>query len=125
MVAKAKTRAFEESESGHGEVFPQTEEARSNKQTDIDLHLLRRSHQKQIQDEHLPTKKTDIAEVLCNVAKQQSALDIDLDVFDGNPLDYHYFMTLFHELVEKRIEDPRGRLIRLIKYTKGDLKEMI
>ena len=34
-------------------------------------------------------------------------------------------MTLFHELAEKRIEDPRGRLTRLIKYTKGDPKEMI
>ena len=34
-------------------------------------------------------------------------------------------MTLFRELVEKRSEDPRGRLTCLIKYTKGDLKEMI
>ena len=34
-------------------------------------------------------------------------------------------MTLFRELVEKRSEDPRGRLTRLIKYTKGDLKEII
>ena len=57
--------------------------------------------------------------------KQQSAPDVDLDVFDGNHLEYHYFMTLFRELVEKRSEDPRGRLTRLIKYTKGDLKEMI
>ena len=34
-------------------------------------------------------------------------------------------MTLFHELMEKRIEDPRGRLNHLINYTKGDPKEMI
>ena len=34
-------------------------------------------------------------------------------------------MTLFHKLVEKRIEDPRGRLTCLIKYNKGDPKEMI
>ena len=34
-------------------------------------------------------------------------------------------MTLFHELVEKQIDDPRGRLTRLIRYTKGDPKAMI
>ena len=34
-------------------------------------------------------------------------------------------MTLFHELVDKIIDDPRGRLTRLIKYTKGVAKEMI
>ena len=127
MVAKAKARAkvFEESESGDGKLFPQTKEARPNKQTDIDHYLQRGSHQKQILDEHLPPRKTDIVEVLCNLVKQQSVPDVDLVVFDGNPFEYHYFMTLFHELVEKRIEDPRGRLTRLIKHTKGDPKEMI
>ena len=127
MVAKAKARAkvYEESESGDGKLFPQTEEARPSKQTNIDHCFQRGNHQKLIQDKHLHPKKTDIAEVLCNLVKQQSAPDVDLDVFDGNPLEYHYFITLFHKLVEKRIEDPRGRLTRLIKYTKGDPKEMI
>ena len=46
-------------------------------------------------------------------------------MFDGNPCEYDYFMTLFHELVEKRTEDPGGRLIHLIKYTKGDPKKII
>ena len=94
------------------------------KNTYIDHYFQRGSHQKLIKDEHL-YPKNDIAEVLCNLVKQQSAPDVDLDVFDGNPLEYHCFMTLFHELAEKRIEDPRGRLTRLIKYTKGDPKEMI
>ena len=127
MVAKAIARAkvYEESESGDGKLFPQTEKARPSKQTDIDHCFQRLSHQKLIQDEHLHPKKTDIAEVLCNLVKQQSAPDVDLDVFDGNPCEYDYFMTLFHELVEKRIEDPRGRLTHLIKYTKGDRKEII
>ena len=127
MVAKAEARAkvYEESESVDGKLFTQTEEARPSKQTDIDHYIQRGSHQKLIQDEHLHPKKTDIAEVLCSLVKHQSAPDVDLDVFYGNPLEYHYFMTLFHELVEKRLEDPRGRLTRLIKYTKGDPKEMI
>ena len=44
---------------------------------------------------------------------------------DGNPLDSHYFMALFHEVVEKRIDDPRGRLERLLKCTSANAKEMI
>ena len=34
-------------------------------------------------------------------------------------------MTLFHELVEKRIDEPGGRLTRLIRYMKGDPEDMI
>ena len=32
--------------------------------------------------------------------EKQSALDIELDAFDGYPLDFHYFTTLFHNVVE-------------------------
>ena len=110
-----------------GSFFHRQKKPDLNKQTDIDHYFQRLNHQKLIQDEHLHPKKTDIAEVLlCNlVVKQQSAPDVDLDVFDGNPLEFHYFMTLFHALVEKKIEGPRGRLTRLIKYAKGDPEEMI
>ena len=66
-----------------------------------------------------------IVDVLCHLVKQQSALDIELDIFEGNPLDFNYFMRLSHEVVEKRIDDPRGRLARLLKYTSGNAKEMI
>ena len=57
--------------------------------------------------------------------KQQSATEIDLDVFDGNPLNFHYSMTVFREAVEKKIEDPCGRFIQLIKSTKGEVKDLI
>ena len=67
----------------------------------------------------------NIVDALCHLVKQQTAPDIELDVFDGNPLDFHYFMTLFHEVVEKRIDDSRGRLARLLKYASGNAKEMI
>ena len=45
---------------------------------------------------------------------------MDLNVFDCNPLEYHYFMMFFHEIEEKRVDDPRGNLTCLSKYTKGD-----
>ena len=69
--------------------------------------------------------QADITSMLCNLLKQQSAPALNVDGFDGNPLKYRNFMALLHELVEKRIDDPRGRLTRLIIYTKSDPKDMI
>ena len=54
-------------------------------------------------------QQADITSIACNLLKQKSAPDADLDVFDGNPLEYHNFITLFHGLAEKQIDDPRGR----------------
>ena len=34
-------------------------------------------------------------------------------------------MSIFKEAVEDRIEDPTGRLVRLIKYTDGEARELI
>lgn len=38
---------------------------------------------------------------------------VDVEQFDGNPLNCHYFMALLAEVVETNIEEPRGRLARL------------
>ena len=62
---------------------------------------------------------------LCKLLKVQSAPDIDMDYFSGDPLDYQYFLSLFEELIEKKVDDPLGRLARLIKYTRGEAKELI
>ena len=67
----------------------------------------------------------DTNEILCRLMKQQSAPEVDIDSFYGNPLSYRYFMENSEEVVENRIDDPRGRLIRLIKYTKGEAKELV
>ena len=55
----------------------------------------------------------------------QSAPDVDIETFDGNVLNYHYFIALFREVVESKGDDPRGTLTRLIKYTSGDARELI
>ena len=67
-------------------------------------------------DRTVTAGQADITSMVCNLSKRHSAADVDLDIFDVSPLEYHNFMTLFHELVEKRIDDPRGRLTRLIRY---------
>ena len=67
----------------------------------------------------------DISQMLCKLLKLHAAPDVDMEPFDGNTLNYHYFMALFKEVVESKIDDPRGRLPRLIKYNTGDAKELI
>ena len=48
-----------------------------------------------------------------------------MEPFDGNLLNYHHFMALFKDVFESKVEDPRGRLIRFLKYTSGEAKELI
>ena len=36
--------------------------------------------------------------MLCNLLKVQSAPDVDMECFDGNVLECHYFMALFREV---------------------------
>ena len=47
------------------------------------------------------TSNIQSMEILGKLVKQQAAPDVDLYVFGGNPLGYHYFMTLFLDDVEK------------------------
>ena len=62
---------------------------------------------------------------MSKLLRQQAAPEVDIDVFTGNPTEYHYFLAAFDEVVEKKIDDARVRFIRLIKYTEGEPKEMI
>ena len=39
-------------------------------------------------------------------------------------MDFHYFMAVFKEVVENKVTDPRGRLTHLIRFTKGEAKEI-
>ena len=57
--------------------------------------------------------------------RQQAAPDVDIDIFSGDPVNYLYFIAVFEEVVEKKIDDPRVRLARLIRYTESEPKEMI
>ena len=63
--------------------------------------------------------------MLFKLIQQQGAPEVDIDIFSGDPLEYHYFMEVFKEVVGKKIEDPRGRFTKLIKYTAGKSKDLI
>ena len=79
---------------------------------------------------NLKTSKVDcadseMAQMMSKLLRQLAAPEVDIDVFTGDPTEYHYFLAVFEEVVEKKIDDARGRLTRLIKYTDGEPKEMI
>ena len=51
--------------------------------------------------------KQTLSDALCKLFQLQAAPEIEMKQFEGNPLNYHYFMTLFAEVVGKKIEEPR------------------
>ena len=62
---------------------------------------------------------------MCKLLNQKNAPELDIDTFDRDPMEFHYFMAIFHEVVERKVDDEQGRLTRLIRFTKGEAKEMI
>ena len=64
-------------------------------------------------------------DALCKLLHLQAIPEVDTEQFDANPLNYYYFIALFVEVVETKIEEPRGRLTRLIKFTTGEARELI
>ena len=62
---------------------------------------------------------------LIKLVKHQSAPLVDIESFDGDPLQIDYFLAIFKEVVESNIDDPKGRLLRLLKYTTGEAREAI
>ena len=67
----------------------------------------------------------NVAEMIYKLVDQQSAPEIDIDVFGGKPIQVHYFVAVFHESVKKKIEDLHGKLTHLIKYTTREIKETV
>ena len=53
----------------------------------------------------------------------QGALEVEIGKFSGNPLEYHYFVSMFSQAVEKKVSDQTGRLIKQLKFTDGEARE--
>ena len=66
-----------------------------------------------------------MSRLLYNLLQQQSAPDMDIQTFTDDPLEYHFFMSSFREAVERKIDDPYGRLVQLLKFKDGEAKESI
>ena len=33
--------------------------------------------------------------MMCGLLRKQAAPELEIDIFDGNPIDFHYFMAVF------------------------------
>ena len=60
--------------------------------------------------------------MLCKLLQQKAAPEVDVEVFISNPLNFKYFISVFKEVLETKLDDPHGCLTRLIEYTSGELK---
>ena len=64
---------------------------------------------------HPPDKnQSDMVAMMSKLLRQQASLDVDSNIFKGDPVDYHCFIAVFDEVVEKKIDDLWGRLKKLI-----------
>ena len=70
-------------------------------------------------------KDNGLTGMMCKLLSQKSAPNADFDLFDGNLLEFNYFMSIFEDMVGSKVNDPRSRLTRLINYTKGEAKELM
>ena len=61
-----------------------------------------------------------------NVLAQVLSLPrIEIEKFDGNPMNYYNFVAVFNECVDKEISDCQTKLVRLFQLTIGDAKNAI
>ena len=60
-------------------------------------------------------KKDYNTEIIYKLLQKQAAPHMDIEKFDGNPINYQHFMSIVRKAVEDRIENPRERIIRLVK----------
>ena len=64
-------------------------------------------------------------DMLCKLLRLRPNSDVNIETFDVNVLSHHYFIALFREVAESKVDDPRGKLTRLVKYTSGDARKLI
>ena len=56
------------------------------------------------------TKNTEeLSQMMCNLLCHQSGPNVEIETFTGNPLDYHYLMSVFKEAVTYKIDTIKGR----------------
>ncbi len=74
---------------------------------------------------HIMDKQNEITSLLVQQQCPSSLPKREIQVFDGNPLQYHSFMKSFESGVESKTESPSDRLYFLEQYTRGHPREII
>ena len=107
----------------------------TSEQHDQNTYELDRKHNeileelaKKSQISHIPQCQNSLEVTANNMMSHlllQDAPPVSIDPFDGEPNNYHYFISTFNEAVERKVKDPVGRLTRLIQSTSGEAHELI
>ena len=66
-----------------------------------------------------------VSETICKLLQCHGDPEVEIDKFSSNPLEYQYLVSMFNQAVEKKVSDQMGRLIRLLKFTADEAKELI
>ena len=113
-------------EQGRGSVITKEQNARYTNTWNLQNKMDRVNLPNKTAKEELVHERDqkNITEMTCELLRQQAAPELEIDIFDGNPMDFNYVMAVFKEVVEKKVTDPRGRLIHLIKFTRREAKEI-
>ena len=53
----------------------------------------------------------DLSRMMRDLLHHQSAPEVETETFRGDPLEYHYFISVFREVVYLKIDDPHGRFV--------------
>ena len=77
-------------------------------------------------------KRYNIQDILYKLVKlldqldniKQYASQNEIEPFTRNALEFAYFMSKFHESIEKKTDDPGYRLTLPLKYTRWDQHEL-
>ena len=119
-VAKTKI------EQDRGSVITKEQNAQYRNDSDLQDKMGRVNLPNKIAKEELVygRDQKNIKGMMCELLRQQAALELDIDMFDRNPMDFNYFIAVFKEVVENKVTDPRGRLTCLIKFIKEKAKEI-
>ena len=54
--------------------------------------------------DYVTNESFKLQDMMCNLPKHQSALGVDIDEFDHNPINYRYFIAIF-KAVESKIPE--------------------
>ena len=118
VSAPCSTTYYQQNKVNHG--FPSQQRPTVDSQVD----QFQTDVKHQIWSQELSAAQS-MAECTKKLIELQLAPNADIDVYSGDPLNFHYFRASFKEAVERRIPDERGRFIRLLKFTSGEAKDLI
>ena len=53
-------------------------------------------------------ERKGFSKMMWKLLQYQGAPEVEIDKFNGNKLDYHYFVSMFNQVVEKKVSDKTG-----------------